>query len=128
MQFRYCLFLLASLLAFSSNAYAAEIIGQGTTQCEKFLKLTELNEQVEDTFMNWAEGYVSGLTYERAQYSSEIDASIFLFHYSYDKEKIRQYCQQYPQSSYKDAVHHTLKQLLQDVGTDIGTDNVYKVP
>ena len=128
MQFRYYLLALASFLVSAPQAHAAEIIGQGTTRCEKYLKLTELNDQVEDSFMNWAEGYVSGLAYERGQYNSEIDASIFLFHYSYDKEKIRQYCQQSPQSSYKDAVHHTFKQLLQDVGTDISKDNVYKMP
>ncbi|MFT8596810.1 hypothetical protein [Acetobacter orientalis] len=127
MSFFRKLLVFSLLVAPLATAHASEIIGQGTTRCEKFLKLTELNDQVEDTFMNWAEGYVSGLAFDRSAHGVEVDASIFLFHYSYDKEKIRQFCQRSPQSSYKDAVHHTLLELLQDQGADIGKDEQFKL-
>lgn len=114
------------MLIYSPLTYAAETIGQGSTQCAKFLKLTELNDQVEDSFMNWAEGYVSGLATDQAQNGTEADASVFLFHYSYDKEKIRQFCEKFPKSTYQKAVHKTFLELLEDQGTDIGKDTTYK--
>jgi len=81
-------------------AQHADTRGHGAVHCEAFTVFRKISEDIEDKFLDWAQGYASGINAARPKGYFDLNAK----QANEMKLYLRQYCDTHPEAIYSRGV------------------------
>ena len=77
--------------------------GLGTTSCDQFTKSVLSSPRMEDSYFEWAQGYMTGMN-SMFGFSKTLPKDLTAMKFSVQKNVIRNYCKSHPLDLYEGAV------------------------